>query len=74
MQTNKYEDDFTIEAEECEDSDCEEFIENPEEFNYGGSAVLKSNGTEFMEALPYLLLIVAFCVIVIYSCNLSINV
>ena len=67
MQTNKYEDDFTIEAEECEDSDCEEF-------NYGGSAVLKSNGTEFMEALPYLLLIVAFCVIVIYFCNLSINV
>ena len=66
MQTNKYEDDFTIEAEECEYSDCEEFIENPEEFNYGGSAVMKSNGTEFTEALPYLLLIVAFCVIVIY--------
>ena len=74
MQTKEYEDDFTIEAEECEEYDCEEFIENPEEFNYGGSAVLKSNGTEFMEALPYLLLIVAFCVIVIYFCNLSINV
>ena len=74
MQTNKYEDDFTIEAEECEEYDCEEFIENPEEFNNGGSAVMKSNGTEFKEALPYLLLIVAFCVIVIYSCNLSINV
>jgi hypothetical protein len=53
---------------------AKEFIENPEEFNNGGSAVMKSNGTEFKEALPYLLLIVAFCVIVIYSCNLSINV
>ena len=74
MKTNEYEDDYIIEAEECEEYDCEEFIKNPEEFNNGGSAVMQSNGTEFKEALPYLLLIVAFCVIVIYFCNLSINV
>ncbi len=67
MKTNEYEDDYIIEADECEDYDCEEFIENPEEFNYGGSIVMKSNGTEFIEALPYLLLIAIFCAIVFVS-------
>ena len=74
MKTIEYEDDYIIEADEYEDFDSEEYIENPEEFNNGGSAVMKSNGTEFKEALPYLLLIVAFCVIIIYFCNLSIKV
>lgn len=74
MKTNEYEDDFTIEAEECEDYDCEEFIENPEEFNNGGSAVMKSNGAEFIEAFPYLLLIVIFCTIVFYFCNSTIKI
>ena len=74
MKASEYEDDFTIETEECEDYDCEENSENPEEFNYGGSAVMKSNGAEFIEAFPYLLLIVIFCAIVFYFCNLTINI
>jgi hypothetical protein len=74
MKASEYEDDFTIETEECEDYDCEEIIENPEEFNYGGSAVMKSNGAEFIEAFPYLLLIVIFCTIVFYFCNSTIKI
>ena len=74
MQTNEYEDDFIIEADECEEYDYEEYIENPEEFNSGKAIVMKSNETKFLEALPYLLLIVIFCAIVFYFCNLTINI
>jgi hypothetical protein len=74
MKTTEYEDDYIIEAEECEDYGCEEFIENPEEFNCGGSAGMKSNGAELIEAFPYLLLIVIFCTIVIYFCNSTIKI
>ena len=45
MQTNEYEDDFIIEADECEEYDCEEYIETPEEFNSGKAIVMKSNET-----------------------------
>ncbi len=70
MNTKDYVDDFIINAEETdwEDRESNDEEENLEEVTYQSQSK-KTNMEEFIEAIPYLLAIIIFCMVIFYLCK-----
>ncbi len=73
MNERGYNDDFIIQPEDEDWEDRENIDDeeiNLEEESYQSFKKDKSNKEEFIEAIPYLIVIMAFCGAVFYFCSL----